>query len=464
MLRALLSSLSKSSTFAQLICVVDAVTIGIAMLACLGARGFGQSLAITLLAAIVLFALAGAYSSLYRSWRTAPVSVEIFRLWMCWIGSALVLIAGLYVTAGTTSPPREVILPWLLLAPILLSAGRLVLRTALHTLRRRGANLRRVAIIGATPIADRIAAHISDAPWMGLTLLGVFDATGGDEPPERSAALAGSAEDLLILAREGGVDMVYVALSLSDRSRVEQIMNQLLDHRVVVYYAPDFLFFRLFRAQWDQLVEVPVVNVFEAPLYGLAASIKRIEDLVIASGILVVMALPMLAIAIGIKIASPGPVLFKQRRYGFNGEQFEIWKFRTMDVDAGDEEFRQTRHGDPRVFAFGALLRRSSMDELPQFFNVLQGSMSVVGPRPHPIALEDRHRDTVARYHHRQRFKPGITGWAQVNGHRGPIESRENMAERIEYDLEYVHRWTPLFDLKIIMLTIIETVNGRNAY
>lgn len=215
----------------------------------------------------------------------------------------------------------------------------------------------------------------------------------------------------------------------------------------------------------ESLSGMPMVSLVDTPHQGIDAASKRVFDLVVGSAIMLGIALPMLAIAIAIKLTSPGPVFFRQKRYGLGGREFEIWKFRSMTVcEDGASRFTQARKGDARVTPLGAFLRRTSLDELPQFINVLQGTMSIVGPRPHPVALNETQRKLIDGYMLRHKVKPGITGWAQINGFRGETDTPEKMEGRIRYDLEYINNWSLKLDTRILLATFTKAFNDPNAY
>jgi putative colanic acid biosysnthesis UDP-glucose lipid carrier transferase len=220
----------------------------------------------------------------------------------------------------------------------------------------------------------------------------------------------------------------------------------------------------LIQARIDTIGDIPVVAVCETPFYGINGLIKRVSDLALASLILVLVCPLMLAIAIGVKLGSPGPALFKQRRYGLDGREIIVYKFRTMTVLEDGDVIRQATRSDPRVTSFGAFLRRYSLDELPQFINVLQGRMSIVGPRPHAVAHNEMYRKLIRGYMIRHKVKPGITGLAQVNGLRGETQTVEKMKARIDYDLAYLRNWSLLLDVQIILKTIVVVLQKHNAY
>jgi putative colanic acid biosynthesis UDP-glucose lipid carrier transferase len=238
----------------------------------------------------------------------------------------------------------------------------------------------------------------------------------------------------------------------------------LADTTVTVYLVADFLYYSLLRAQWGQVGGIPVVGVHDSPFAGIVGWVKRMEDLVLGSLIVLLTAIPMICIAVAIKTTSPGPVLFRQWRYGLCGKKIRVLKFRTMSVCDDGPVVVQASKDDARVTKVGRFLRRTSLDEFPQFFQVLTGELSIVGPRPHAVAHNEQYRSLIHGYMLRHMVKPGITGWAQVNGWRGETAELEKMEQRVRHDLEYIRNWNLLLDLKIIFLTIFGAKKGRNAY
>jgi putative colanic acid biosynthesis UDP-glucose lipid carrier transferase len=220
----------------------------------------------------------------------------------------------------------------------------------------------------------------------------------------------------------------------------------------------------LLHASWGNVGDLPVVSISETPFYGVDGFVKRMEDVILAGGLIMLFAIPMIFIAIGVKLSSPGPLFFKQRRYGLRGDQIEVWKFRTMSVLENDDKVVQAKKNDPRVTRIGAFLRRTSLDELPQLINVLQGNMSMVGPRPHAVAHNEHYRKQIDRYMLRHKVKPGITGLAQVNGWRGETETLDKMQKRIEFDLAYIQNWSLWLDMKIIFQTMFVVFSDKHAY
>jgi putative colanic acid biosynthesis UDP-glucose lipid carrier transferase len=303
-------------------------------------------------------------------------------------------------------------------------------------------------------------------PWLGLKLAGVFDDRAADRRDNINHphwTVIGRSEDLIRECREGKIDAVYVALPLRAEARTAEILAALSDTTVTVYLVADLLYFSLLRAQWGQVGGVPVVSLHDSPFQGLVGWIKRIEDLVLGSLIVLLTAIPMLCIAIAIKIKSPGPIFFHQWRYGLSGKKIRILKFRTMTVCEDGPNVVQAVKDDARVTKIGKFLRRTSLDEFPQFLQVLTGELSLVGPRPHAVAHNEKYRAIIHGYMLRHMVKPGITGWAQVNGWRGETAEVGKMEERVRHDMEYISKWNLLLDLKIIFLTVFGAKKNMHA-
>jgi putative colanic acid biosynthesis UDP-glucose lipid carrier transferase len=423
----------------------------------------------SLLAAIgcVAFLLAAEIVALYPASRGATLrteSTQVAAAWCAVVGATLFLGYAFKVTAFYS---RLAVGFWFVLAPALLVAWRALVRTALRKLRSLGYNTRKVAIVGTGARGVEVARTVLAAPWMGLQLVGAYD--DRDPVPGRVAddmpcTRLGKIEDLVESARRGVVDIIYVTLPISDKTRITGLVDTLSDTTVSLYFVPDMFLFTMFHGRWVQLGQLPAVSVFETPFYGSEGWLKRGTDLLVASLMLLVLAVPMVLIALAIKVTSPGSVLFRQRRYGLDGREFLMWKFRTMTVWEDEEEVRQAMREDPRVTRLGALLRRTSLDELPQLFNVLQGTMSIVGPRPHANAHNEHYRRLIRGYMVRHKVRPGITGWAQAHGWRGETETLDKMERRVEYDLWYIRNWSILLDLKIILLTLVRGWRGQKVY
>lgn len=276
--------------------------------------------------------------------------------------------------------------------------------------------------------------------------------------------IKGNVADALSKAKNGEVDYVYIAMPMHANERIAKFLHQFSDTTANTYLIPDFFTYNLLHSRWDQIGQVQTLSVFDTPFAGFSSWLKRFEDIVFSSLILLLISPILIAIAIGIKCTSRGPVIFKQDRYGLDGRKIRVWKFRSMTTMEQGSDVKQATKNDPRITPFGGFLRRTSLDELPQFINVLQGTMSIVGPRPHAVSHNEEYRQIVDRYMLRHKVKPGITGWAQINGYRGETDTLDKMEKRVEFDLDYIHRWSIWMDIKIIFLTVFKGFTGSNAY
>jgi putative colanic acid biosynthesis UDP-glucose lipid carrier transferase len=429
--------------------------------------GWGSDVTWLALIATSLFAFSAESRKLYRSWRVAPLQEELSIIWRSWFVAALVTISTLYFFDNQFQVDKVTVLLWVAIVPVLLSATRVIVRLTLRATRRAGRNFRVAAILGANDMGSRVADRLIFNRWMGIRVIGFFDQRSPSRsrtPFDGPVPLVGNMDDLLRQAEQGEIDIVYITLPMRAEIRVKQLIEQLADTMVQVYYVADFVLFDFLQAQWGTLGDIPVLMVINSPVLGFNSFIKRFQDICFASILLVLAGLPMLIIAVAIKISSPGPVIYRQVRHGLDGQEFMIYKFRTMAIEECRARYKQATRDDPRVTPLGCFLRRTSLDELPQLINVLQGRMSLVGPRPHPLQLNEQHRNLITHFVLRHKVRPGITGWAQVNGYRGETETLEKMRRRLEYDLEYINNWSIWFDLRILFLTLIRAWQDRNAY
>lgn len=449
--------------------LIDALWIGLTLyVAC---RMYPQEWenyhSVAYLAAVVLFYLISQATGFYRSDRGANIRTQITRLWSVWaVVVPFLLLAG-FASKTSEQYSRIVTFSWFILAPVVMSLWRILLNVTLYEFRSRGFNNRRVAVVGVSEVGLRLAANIVSSPWMGMKFVGFFDDRYIARLPqidEELGSLSGNLEKLVMEARKGTVDLVYIALPPRAEPRINGLIRQLGDTTASVYIAYDFGGFDLLHAQWSSLGSVSVLSVVENPFYGVDGWIKRVEDILLGTIILTIISIPMLIIAIAVKITSKGPVFFCQRRYGLNGEEIKILKFRTMTVCEDGKQIVQAIKNDSRVTPLGAFLRRTSLDELPQFIHVLTGEMSIVGPRPHAVAHNEEYRNLIQGYMRRHKVKPGITGWAQINGWRGETDTLEKMEKRVEHDLEYIRHWGLWLDLKIIFLTVFGSSVRKNAF
>ncbi|MBX3427515.1 MAG: undecaprenyl-phosphate glucose phosphotransferase [Pirellulales bacterium] len=406
-------------------------------------------------------------SGLYRSWRGAKIALELWCVLATWLYTApAVLGVGLF-TKFNAEFTYKTKLVWLALTPLAMISGRIAYRLVLRNLRSRGFNTQRFAICGVNKLGVQLARNVQNAPELGLEFVGFFDDRPqhrteqelGETPPH-----AGNLPELVQLARAGGVDMVFITFPMRAEKRIRDYLTQLGDTTASVYIVPDFFVFQMLHARWSSIDGLPVVSVFETPMSGIDGVLKRGFDVLVGGALLAVLAVPMLAIAAAVKCSSPGPVFFRQKRYGLSGEEIRVWKFRSMRVCEDGAQVRQATQHDDRITPVGRMLRKTSLDELPQLFNVLGGSMSLVGPRPHATAHNEQYRSLIDGYMLRHKVKPGITGLAQVNGARGETETLEKMERRITLDHRYIREWSLGMDLKILVKTALVVFRQENAY
>jgi putative colanic acid biosynthesis UDP-glucose lipid carrier transferase len=399
----------------------------------------------------------------YQSWRDASFLNETNRILLGCVSLYVAFVATVYLLNISYVFPRRVALTWMVCWPVLLWMERWTLRAALKRHRLRGLNFRKAVIAGAGDLGERLARWLDENPWSGTTLLGFFDDKSTE--PVRNRPVLGVLDDLPPYVKNNPVNTIYLALPMRAEAKVQKLLQELADTTASVFLVPDIFFFDLLLG--GSLIHfdgIPAIALRDTPYRGINILFKRLEDLVIAGLVLILASPVMLAIALGIRFTSPGPVIFKQWRYGLDGQPIKIYKFRTMTACEDGYTFEQATRNDPRVTPLGSFLRRTSLDELPQFFNVLQGRMSVVGPRPHPMAMNETYRKLVPGYMLRHKVKPGITGLAQVNGFRGETETLEKIEKRLEYDLEYHRKWSLLLDFQILGKTILTGAWRRNAY
>ncbi len=417
--------------------------------------------------AVLVFHWVGEYHQLYGSWRGERITRELTKVFNYWALTFVLLLSVNYLVLNQEQLPDNGQMTWFALVLAVLCGYRMLIRQLLHSLRRHGFNTRRVAIVGTGQVGARLAQSISSAPWMGLDLLGFYDT----DPQQMDLGAAGQRipvlgdlQQLVIDAREGRIDKVYITLAFSAEPHLRELITGLSDTTASVYLIPDVFMFELLHARSESINGLASISIFDSPMDGAWSLVKRAEDIVLSSIILLLIAVPLVLIAIAIKLTSPGPVLFRQRRYGLDGRPIEVWKFRSMTVQENGAEVRQATRNDARVTPLGSFLRRTSLDELPQFFNVLRGEMSIVGPRPHAVAHNEQYRKQVSGYMLRHKVKPGITGWAQINGWRGETDTLDKMRKRVEFDLEYIEHWSIWLDLKIILLTLFKGFLNKNAF
>lgn len=382
----------------------------------------------------------------------------LFIIAFIWL---LLRLAGLSEQLNGT-----VLMSWAFLTPVVLWSGQVGARQFL--IRRAGAGritLRRALIIGVTDIGLRLAAKLREDLLLRTDVIGFFEDRNVSRLPAHGGhRVLGTCSQVPEFVLSNEVNVVYITLPMTRDPRVLHLLDSLRDSTVSIYFVPDLFVFNLIQARFDLLKGIPLVAVRESPFYGLFGLGKRLSDLFLASLFVCVVSPLLIAIAVGVRLSSSGPIIFRQKRYGLDGKEIIVYKFRTMSVtEDGRTQYTQVTRNDARVTRFGAFLRRTSLDEIPQFFNVIEGTMSIVGPRPHAIAVNEQYRRLIPSYMVRHKVKPGITGWAQVNGYRGG-DDFESMQKRIEFDLEYLRHWSLQLDFVIMLKTAALVFLDRRAY
>ncbi|MGC4069136.1 MAG: undecaprenyl-phosphate glucose phosphotransferase [Polyangiaceae bacterium] len=412
------------------------------------------------------YLLLAEFNGLYRLTHNVRATAELAQVATTWIVVVGGLLSLAFATKTTAEYSRVAITGWVLSAPVVVGCFRLVLRSVLKSLRARGIYTQTVAIAGCTPAAERLLSALLSDPTLGFVLRGVYDDRAAPrryQGVERLADIIGDLQALVSDARDGRIDIVLHRFAIACRGACGRARAATRRHDGNGVLRARFFVFDLLHARWSSVGGVSVLSIFDTPFQGVGGWLKRLEDIVLGTiGLLMISPL-MIAVAIGVRISSPGPIFFRQRRYGLSGREIYVLKFRTMTVCEDGANVQQAQRNDKRITPFGAFLRRTSLDELPQLFNVVGGSMSLVGPRPHAVAHNELYRHKIQGYMLRHKVKPGITGWAQVNGWRGETETIDKMEKRVEHDLYYIHNWRLSLDFKILFLTVFGSQVRQNA-
>jgi putative colanic acid biosynthesis UDP-glucose lipid carrier transferase len=408
------------------------------------------------LLSIILFGLVTSVRGIYRPWRLEPLWKEIVEALIFNTLSfvALIVVLATVTQWGTDQDNRKILAVWWILAMIGIVCTRIMLRLILQIKRTPR---RQIAFYGITQTAQRLAQVFRENPWLGCEVVGFYD-DNSDKTPCEHVVASGCLDALVQRAHDGYIDSVYITVRNASEVRIKQIVEKFSDTTLSLHYCPAVFDLNLLGARWDDVLGQPVITVVDSPFDEFNRHLKRLEDMVLTIFILPIALLLAVPIAIAIKLTSPGPVLYRQSRCGLDGRQFKIWKFRTMYKTDSDEEFIQAKFNDARITPIGAFLRRTSLDELPQFFNVIKGEMSIVGPRPFPVKYNEEQRRNINRLMLRHKVKPGITGLAQVNGFRGETDRQELLQQRIMYDLQYIDNWSLWLDLKIFSRTAAQLI------
>jgi putative colanic acid biosynthesis UDP-glucose lipid carrier transferase len=434
---------------------------------CALAAGVSFSYELAGISALVFFVARGLLSSpaIPMSWEGRPqLQRPLARLLLQW-GTFVLATVVIGKSLGLESLiPRRGLMVWFLATPVALVLSNYALeRTANWWLARRPRVYRHI-IIGATEVGLELAKRVERSSRPS-SFMGFFDFRQIARLPQVAPTQwAGLCDGVAEFVRQNSIDSIYIALPISTSPRIAELVKELRDTTASVYFVPNILNFDLVQPRCMELHGIPLLAVCETPIQGVAGFGKRILDLLLASAGLILLAPILMLIAASVRLTSNGPALFRQRRYGLGGEEIRIFKFRTMRVCEDAADVVQARREDDRVTPFGRILRRYSIDELPQLLNVLQGNMSIVGPRPHAVTHNEQYRKLINGYMIRHKVRPGITGWAQVNGLRGETDTVDKMHARVEYDLDYIRNWTIWLDLKIMVRTVFLVVHDRDAY
>jgi putative colanic acid biosynthesis UDP-glucose lipid carrier transferase len=377
-----------------------------------------------------------------------------------------ILLAIGYTAKATEEYSRRVIITWALATTPLLLIVTLVLDSAAKGLLRDPMNARKTVFVGINEVSGALAKQLSQRKEFCMSVAGFFDDRSEDRlnVDEGEIKLLGRLKDLATYIKTHGVQVIFIALPMRHLQRVRELLDDLRDTTASIYYVPDIFVFDLIQARSGEIFGIPVVALCETPFYGSRGVAKRLIDVLISGTVLLLAAPFMVTIALLVKLSSRGPAIFKQRRYGLDGREFIVYKFRTMTVTEDGVDIAQATKNDKRITSIGGFLRRHSLDELPQLINVLQGRMSLVGPRPHAIAHNEEYRKLIKGYMIRHKVLPGITGLAQINGCRGETAQLEEMQARINFDLEYLRHWSPVLDFKILALTALQLLRHQKAY
>lgn len=422
-------------------------------------------LSITIVSAIlslVIFPLFG----LYHSWRGKSLFNQIRSVMLAWAAVLSSIIILLFLLKYSEAFSRIWLAYWFIFGVVLILLIRLFAYWSLRLMRSKGFNYKSVVIIGAGDLGKEVLQRVSQSAWTGFKVVAIFD----DNQELLGRNISGvpvntEVDNIVNYVSDNTIDEVWLALPLNAEDRMKTLVDQLSSTSVNIRLIPDIFGLSILNHGFTEIAGMPVVDLCTSPMRGFNRTLKSIEDKVLAFVILIMISPVLLVIAISVKLTSKGTVLFKQKRHGWDGRIITVYKFRSMKVH---EEFNgsvtQAIKMDPRITRLGAFLRRTSLDELPQFYNVLQGRMSIVGPRPHAVAHNEHYKEVVDQYMLRHKVKPGITGWAQINGWRGETDTLEKMQKRIDFDLYYIENWSLWFDLKIIFLTIFKGFVDKNAY
>lgn len=422
---------------------------------------YREALTLAGLLTVIVFPAFG----LYKGIRGHSLTHQMRSVLAAGLTAGACMAAVAFATQTGTIYSRQWVGLWALSAFVVLIGIRVLLSWGLAMVRRSGWNDRRVAVVGAGQLGRNVARRLQQSSWTGFRVVCFFDDDSTKAGRKVRGSLVYPAVDIAARLQQLKIEEVWFALPLRAEPRMRELIAQLHHTTVNVRFVPDIYGYRLLNHAMTEIAGVPLLDLMSTPMTGINRILKVLEDYVLATLILLLASPLLLTLAVGVKLSSPGPIFFRQKRHGWDGRLIEVWKFRTMRSHREEEgQITQAKRNDGRVTRFGRFLRRTSLDELPQLFNVLRGEMSIVGPRPHAVVHNDEYSKLIDGYMRRHMVKPGITGWAQINGWRGETDTLEKMRKRVEYDMYYIENWSLWFDLRIVFLTLITGLGRRNAY
>ncbi|MCF6299366.1 MAG: undecaprenyl-phosphate glucose phosphotransferase [Thiomicrorhabdus sp.] len=413
-----------------------------------------------LLSTLIAFTFFTEALELYRKLELGKFTQRIVLLFAVISFSFLAIILVLFFIKEAETFSRGVILIWYVFSVLALISWRFVYRMIKRKEYQNPRNMRNIAIIGMTASGLKLAEEIDLYDELGLKCIGFFDDRDKERLTGDSLKLLGNIQDVIALAQEGKVDSLYICLPLKAEERIEKIILSLGNTTTNVFMIPDLLLNTLIHGNVTSLGSLTAISVFDTPLnISTNQFIKRVEDIVLSSCILLLISPVMIVVAVGVKVTSSGPIFYKQVRVGWNGRHFNMLKFRSMPMNSEKDGVRWGGAKNKTNTKFGRFIRATSLDELPQFLNVLKGEMSIIGPRPERDVFVEKFRHEIPFYMQKHTVKAGISGWAQVNGLRGDT----SLEKRVEYDLHYINNWSLWLDIKIIIMTIFKGFTSKNA-
>jgi putative colanic acid biosynthesis UDP-glucose lipid carrier transferase len=421
----------------------------------------GELLPQYLMLAVIIFALTFPGKSRLTS-SLSSLFFDVLFNWS-WIAGLLVICA---ITTGYAHDfSRGVFEKWVWLAPTLEIAASLALRASAPYLVKLQGPRQRAIVVGMNAQGMVLAKRLDASPLHRIEFVGFVDSRNPERLPSNTKLKPiGKIDELALVVRNLDINIIYLSLPMASQPRILHILDELKDTTASIYFVPDMFVTDLIQGQAGNVCGMPVISVCETPFHAFNGVLKRASDIFFSLSILALIFPLMFVIALAVRLTSSGPIIFKQRRYGLDGQKILVYKFRSMTVTEDGGVVPQAKKNDARVTRLGAFLRRTSLDELPQFINVLQGRMSIVGPRPHAVAHNELYRKLIKGYMVRHKVKPGITGWAQVNGFRGETDTLEKMQGRIDYDLDYLRNWSLALDIQIILRTVKIVAKDSKAY